>query len=213
MNADEILKIIQSLPEYIKYIFPGYLSMYTYLFLRGKTIKDNSYIIMKSIAISYIYLWVLEWIKDIECLNNIEDIIFKSVPYELKQSICLVILGIVFPYVFYRIITLKKTQTFLSKLKIQTTFYDNEIEMLAEFNEGAWLCVYLNNDEVVYEGSLGNKELDDDKRKYICLNSYYKYLLDEEGKPKDPYIEDHEKEPEETVMIFYDSVKRIEKRN
>lgn len=213
MNADEILKIIQSLPEYIKYIFPGYLSMYTYLFLRGKTIKDNSYIIMKSIAISYIYLWVLEWIKDIECLNNIEDIIFKSVPYELKQSICLVILGIVFPYVFYRIITLKKTQTFLSKLKIQTTFYDNEIEMLAEFNEGAWLCVYLNDDEVVYEGSLGNKELDDDKRKYICLNSYYKYLLDEEGKPKDPYIEDHEKEPEETVMIFYDSVKRIEKRN
>jgi hypothetical protein len=213
LNADEILKIIQSLPEYIKYIFPGYLSMYTYLFLRGKTIKDNSYIIMKSIAISYIYLWVLEWIKDIECLNNIEDIIFKSVPYELKQSICLVILGIVFPYVFYRIITLKKTQTFLSKLKIQTTFYDNEIEMLAEFNEGAWLCVYLNDDEVVYEGSLGNKELDDDKRKYICLNSYYKYLLDEEGKPKDPYIEDHEKEPEETVMIFYDSVKRIEKRN
>lgn len=213
MNADEILKIIQSLPEYIKYIFPGYLSMYTYLFLRGKTIKDNSYIIMKSIAISYIYLWVLEWIKDIECLNNIEDIIFKSVPYELKQSICLVILGIVFPYVFYRIITLKKTQTFLSKLKIQTTFYDNEIEMLAEFNEGAWLCVYLNDDEVVYEGSLGNKELDDDKRKYICLNSYYKYLLDEEGKPKEPYIEDHEKEPEETVMIFYDSVKRIEKRN
>lgn len=213
MNADEILKIIQSLPEYIKYIFPGYLSMYTYLFLRGKTLKDNSYIIMKSIAISYIYLWILEWIKDIKWLNNIDDSIFKSVPYELKQSICLVILGIVFPYVFYRIITFEKTQTFLSKLKIQTTFYDNEIEMLSDFDKGAWLCVYLNDDEVVYEGSLGNKELDDDKRKYICLNSYYKYLLNEEGKPKEPYIEDHEKEPEETVMIFYDSVKRIEKRN
>lgn len=213
MNADEILKIIQSLPEYIKYIFPGYLSMYTYLFLRGKTLKDNSYIIMKSIAISYIYLWILEWIKDIKWLNNIDDSIFKSVPYELKQSICLVILGIVFPYVFYRIITFEKTQTFLSKLKIQTTFYDNEIEMLSDFDKGAWLCVYLNDDEVVYEGSLGNKELDDDKRKYICLNSYYKYLLNEEGKPKEPYIEDHEKEPKETVMIFYDSVKRIEKRN
>lgn len=213
MNADEILKIIQSLPEYIKYIFPGYLSMYTYLFLRGKTLKDNSYIIMKSIAISYIYLWILEWIKDIKWLNNIDDSIFKSVPYELKQSICLVILGIVFPYVFYRIITFEKTQTFLSKLKIQTTFYDNEIEMLSDFDKGAWLCVYLNDDEVVYEGSLGNKELDDDKRKYICLNSYYKYLLNKEGKPKEPYIEDHEKEPEETVMIFYDSVKRIEKRN
>lgn len=61
--------------------------MYTYLFLRGKTLKDNSYIIMKSIAISYIYLWILEWIKDIKWLNNIDDSIFKSVPYELKQSI------------------------------------------------------------------------------------------------------------------------------
>ena len=64
----------------------------------------------------------------------------------------------------------------------------------------------------MYEGSLGDKELEPERRQYICLNGYYKYVLDSKGKPEDPYIEDHEKEPEETVMIFYDSIKRIEKR-
>ena len=56
-------------------------------------------------------------------------------------------------------------------------------------------------------------ELESDKRQYICLNSYYKYFLSKKGKPKEPYIEDHENEPEETVVIFYDDIKRIERRN
>lgn len=42
MSADDILKIIAALPEYIKYIYPGYLSIYLYLFFRGKTLKDNN---------------------------------------------------------------------------------------------------------------------------------------------------------------------------
>ena len=51
-----------------------------------------------------------------------------------------------------------------------------------------------------------------DKRQYICLNAYYKYFLGANGKPCEPYIEDHGTEPDEKVMIFYDSIKRIEKR-
>ena len=70
----------------------------------------------------------------------------------------------------------------------------------------------MKDDEVVYEGSLGYKELEEDRRKYICLNAYYKYFLDKHGKPKEPYVEDHENEQEQTVLIFYDSIKRIEKR-
>ena len=100
-----------------------------------------------------------------------------------------------------------------SLLNINTTFYDNEIEALSNYNEGAWICVYLKNDTVVYEGSVGMKELEEEKRKYICLNSYYKYLLNENGKPIEPYIEDHADNPNESVMIFYDDIKIIEKRD
>ena len=115
-------------------------------------------------------------------------------------------------YIFYRIAISKHICRILEFFKVRTTFYDNEIEALANFDDGAWLVVYLKDDSVVYEGSLGAKELDPDKRQYICLNSYYKYFLNEEGKPKEPYIEDHADEPDETVVIFYESIKRIEKR-
>jgi len=213
LSADEILKIIKALPEYIKYIYPGYLSIYVYLFLRGKTIKDNNYILVKAMAISYIYLWLIEWMKNLRVLKKIINMCFLNAPYELKQNVCLIILSVLIAYVFYRMAVSKSISWVFTKLNINTTFYDNEIEMLADFNDGAWLCVYLKDDAAVYEGSLGCKELEDGRNKYICLNSYYKYFLDKHGKPRRPYIEDHSDEPKETVLIFYDSIKRIEKRN
>ncbi|XBX06135.1 hypothetical protein QMP26_38135 [Enterocloster clostridioformis] len=212
MNADEILKIIQAIPKYIQYIYPGYLSIYAYLFFRGKTLKDNNYIFVKSIAISYIYLWLIEWLKQVVMLKKIINRCFFNAPYELKQNACLIMLSILLAYIFYRLTLSKYVGKLLSLLSINTTFYDNEIEMLSDFDEGAWLCVYLKDDDVVYEGALGYKELEDDRRKYICLNSYYKYFLNNRGKPKSPYIENHDEEPDQTVMIFYDSIKRIEKR-
>ena len=212
MNADDILRIVDALPEYVKYIYPGYLSIYVYLFFRGKTLRDNNYIFVKAIAISYIYIWLVNWIGESERLRRIMNVVFLGAPRELKQNICLLIVSVGVAYIFYRISISHKICEILERLKIRTTFYDNEIEALADFDDGAWLVVYLKDDSVVYEGSLGDKELEPERRQYICLNGYYKYVLDSKGKPEDPYIEDHEKEPEETVMIFYDSIKRIEKR-
>ena len=212
MSADDILKIIAALPEYIKYIYPGYLSIYLYVFFRGKTLKDNNYVFVKAIAISYIYIWLMQWLGQSVCLSGMVNNVFRNAPKELKQNFCLLILSVSMAYIFYRIAIFKYTCKILEHFKIRTTFYDNEIEAIADFDDGAWLVVYLKDDSVVYEGSLGAKELEPDKRQYICLNSYYKYFLNKKGKPKEPYIEDHGNEPGETVVIFYDSIKRIEKR-
>ncbi len=212
MDAENILKIIDALPEYIKYIYPGYLSIYLYLFFRGKTLRDNNYIFLKAISISYIYMWLVQWLGQSVFLREIMNTVFFSAPKELKQNICLLMLSIVVAYIFYRIAISSRICKILELFKVRTTFYDNEIEALADFNEGAWLVVYLKDDSVVYEGSLGEKEMEADKRQYICLNAYYKYFLGANGKPCEPYIEDHGTEPDEKVMIFYDSIKRIEKR-
>lgn len=212
MSADDILKIIQGIPEYIKYIYPGYLTVYAYYFLRGKTLKDSNYILIKVIAISYLYIILIEWLGDISWISVVVNRIFSKASYEIKLNVGLLLVSIIFAYVAYRLAVSKRLNWILGKLKINTTFYDNEMEVLADFDKGAWLCVYLKDDKVVYEGSLGYKELEEDRRKYICLNAYYKYFLNKNGKPKEPYIEDHENEQEETVLIFYDSIKRIEKR-
>lgn len=212
MNADDFLKIIQGIPEYIKYIYPGYLTVYTYYFFKGKTLKDSNYNLVKAIALSYLYIILIEGLGSILCVSVVVNWIFVNASYEIKLNMGLLAVSIISAYIAYRSTISKRLNMVLSKLKINTTFYDNEMEVLADFDRGVWLCVYLKDDEVVYEGSLGYKELEEDRRKYICLNSYYKYYLDENGKPKEPYVEDHEHEHEQTVLIFYDSIKRIEKR-
>lgn len=212
MNADDILKIIETIPEYIKYIYPGYLTIYIYFFLRGKTLRDNNYIFLKSVAISYIFLSLIESISSTKLFQMLNARL-TAISYSMKLNVALIILSLIFSYFAYRITISSKTIKYLSFLKINTTFYDNEIEAISNFDEGAWICVYLKNDDVVYEGSIGAKELDDEKRKYICLNSYYKYLLNDNRKPIEPYIEDHADNPNESVMIFYDDIKRIEKRD
>lgn len=186
--------------------------MYIYWFLRGKTLKDNNYVIIKSIAISYVYISIIHGFSNIEftsCFTNSNSLLFR---YEILINVILILASVIFPYILYRAITSDIIKQVFKKLKIDTTLYDNEIEMLADFDKGAWLCVYLKNDNVVYEGSLGMKELEDGKRKYICLTNYYKYILDDNGMPIEPYIEDHGDCCDEIVLIFYDDIKRIEKR-
>lgn len=200
------MEIIRSIPEYIIYVYPGYLTVYLYLFFRGRTVNDNNYLIVKAVAISYIHLTAVNWLRDIA------NLYFLQVPESVKINAALIVASVLSAYAAYRITLSKRTKRIFDYLNISTTFYENEIEVLADFNHGAWLCVYLKDDGVVYEGSLGYKELDEGKRKYICLDSYYKYYLDEKGKPTEPYIEDHENDPDESVLIFYDSIKRIEKR-
>ena len=167
---------------------------------------------IKAIAISYLYIILIEWLGNISWISGVQNRIFSRASYEIKLNTSLLLVSIIFAYVAYRLVISKRLNWILGKLKVNTTFYDNEMEVLADFDKGAWLCVYLKDDEVVYEGSLGYKELEEDRRKYICLNAYYKYFLDKHGKPKEPYVEDHENEQEQTVLIFYDSIKRIEKR-
>ncbi|MCC8025646.1 MAG: hypothetical protein LIP16_10150 [Clostridium sp.] len=197
MNADDILKIIKSVPEYITFIYPGYLTIYVYYFLRGKTLRDNNAIILKSIAISYIYITAIE----IFGMNS-----------EIARNVLLILMALLFSFCAYKLIKSSAVNRAFKQLGIITTFYDNEIETLSDFDKGAWLCIYLNDDNVVYEGTLGYKELEAEQRQYISLDGYRKYFIGDDGTPKEPYIADYSGCLNETVVIFYSSIKRIERR-
>ena len=105
MNVEDILFIIDAIPSYIKYIYPGYLSMYIYWFLRGKTLKDNNYVIIKSIAISYVYISIIHGFSNIEftsCFTNSNSLLFR---YEILINVILILASVIFPYILYRAIT------------------------------------------------------------------------------------------------------------
>lgn len=96
MSADEILKVIQEIPNYITYIYPGYLTIYAYLFFKGKTLKDSNYIFIKSIAISYVYLGIIEGLKSITLLNCIKANIKVNIPDTIKFNLYLIVLSVLF---------------------------------------------------------------------------------------------------------------------
>ena len=51
-----ITDILQILNNYITYIYPGLISLFVYTYLEGKKVEENSIIVLKSIAISYLYM-------------------------------------------------------------------------------------------------------------------------------------------------------------
>ncbi|MCD8369556.1 MAG: hypothetical protein LUC94_04340 [Clostridiales bacterium] len=197
MEAKDIAEIIQMIPQYIEYVYPGYLLMYLYQFFRGKSIR----ITKESMAIAV-------------CISYVMKVVSDSIPVNAYGgNASLIGMAVVFSYFAYRFTKSEIVAKILRWLQIYTTFAENEVESLLGYSGSAWLCVYLKGENIVYEGSLGAKELEEDKDRFITLEAYWKYHLDENGTPVEPYIEDYDGDYEEAVVIPYETIKRIEKRN
>lgn len=194
MNADEILRVLDSLAKYIVYIYPGYITIYLYRFFRAKCADGNKEIVFKSIAISFLYKLVLD-----KTLSETE----------ITYHFWMIVISVIVPYIAYQAQKSIVVQSILEILGINTRFEENEIEILDNGKYSAWVKVYLKEDNIVYEGFLGETEMESGKRQFIILKKYRKYILNKSGHPK-PYIEEHEHD-EDKVLIFYDDVKRIEK--
>lgn len=201
MTPQGILDIIAAIPEYIIYFYPGYLMIYCYYFFRARSLKESHAIVIKSLSISYFLVVLVDAVmRAIKCES------------ELIKNILVLMIAILVSYTAYRIAESKIVLKVFDFISIKTTYYQNEIDALRNEDRTVWLVVYLNNDDVVYEGSLVDAEMEKGEDRYIVLSGYYKYKLDQLGKPQEPYIEDHEGEDEEKVVIHYEEIKRIEKR-
>lgn len=198
MDTNEVSRFLEEIISCIRYVYPGYLTMYIFCFLRGTTLRETKAVLVKAIAISYIFTVILSLIP------------LKT---EIAENAVLIAMAVIFPYIAYLFGRFRWVKCVLKGMKVNTTLWSNEMESLIGDDNCGWLVVYLKDDDVVYEGSLGNRELEEGRRQFITLEAYYKYRLDKKGYPKEPYIEDNEGKYEEKVVIFYDSIKRIEKRD
>lgn len=198
MTADDIIKIINYIPDYILYVYPGYLTIYCYFFFRAKTIPNDKFILIKSIVISYIYVSLTDFIP-------VENISLVNIGY--------ISLSIIVAYIAYRITISEKILTIYRKFKIYTTYYGNEVEALAGARNGAWLIVYLKGENVAIEGSLGYKELEEGKERYIILESYIKRSVGNDNKLSEIPIISYEGNYEEKITIKYDDIRHIERRD
>lgn len=205
MAVENILKIIDSLAEYIVYFYPGYMTIYIFYFLRAKTLKDENKVIAKAVVISFIYKLFVDKVP----LDKLSQ---GRIPLDSQiiYHVLLILIAVIVPYIGYRMQNSEKIIGIFNLLKITTRFEDNEIDILDNQEISAWLKVYMQDEKIVYEGFLGDKELESGKRQFISLRKYRKYILGDDGRPKEPYIEEHDSD-DDVVVIFYNQIKTIEK--
>ena len=197
MTAYDILKILDSLANYVVYLYPGYITIYIFYFLKGITLEDTKGIAIKSIVLSFLYKL---------CVDKLQ---FNS---DIGYHIAMIAIAIIVPYVGYCAQKNKLVKKIFVILGIHTMFEDNEIDYLNTGTVAPWVRVYLKNTDFVYEGFLTEYELEGNKRQCVILKKYRKYLLDETGKPQKPFIHNFCTD-DDAVVIYYDDIKIIEKYN
>jgi len=214
VNPDDIIQIINEIPKYICYIYPGYITMYLYYYFHSLTLEDTTGKLLKSIAISYFYVVIIKWmfglVNRIPFINIIDDV--NGVLF----NVFLIIFSITVPCI---VNLLEKSDKFdedakkiKSILKINTSFAKNEIEVIQKkYNDTIWIYVYMKDSNLMYEGSLTEKELEDCRTKFFCLSKYRKYLLLDNGEKKK--LADYSNDEKEKVLIYFDRISHFEIAN
>lgn len=176
--------------------------MYLYFFFEGRNFKDSSWGIVKAISLSYFY-------------NVLSKEIMRKTGYgsDFALNILLLIISVMIGITAAKIKDSRLFEKILENIKSDTVFRENEFEILRNADRSAWVCIYIKNTNIVYEGSLREVNLESKNEKYICLSGYYKYQVNERGKPILPYILDLADNNEEKVVIHYSDIAMIEKRD
>lgn len=161
---ENITDILQILNNYITYIYPGLISIFIYKYLEGKKFKENNIIVIKSIAISYLYIVFLQKILHLNL--NIPKLT-KIFPHIVLLSV-----SIILPIIFYKCVNAKWFENIQKWLSISTRMSSNPIEIILSKEENPWVCVYMDELGIMYEGYIRNYVKDVDRLTYLILSQY-----------------------------------------
>lgn len=210
--AEQIIDLIEKLPPYICYLYPGYISMFLFYFFMGYTLSESKAKVIKSVAISYIYILIaLNWF--IPMWNGIFKINIDTSINTISFNFVMLIFSILFPYLAYRLFFRNELlEIFLDKIKVDTTLDRNEIDGIQRlYNDNIWIKVYIKNRNIVYSGSLVQYELEDGKTKFFCLCKYRKFIIGKQGRLIK--ILDHSDDDKERVLVYFDEISHFEIAN
>ena len=214
MSPEDFIKVIDEIPKYICYIYPGYITMYLYYYFHSLTLEDTTGKLLKSIAISYFYVVIIKW--EFGLVNRIPFINIVADVNGVLFNILLIIFSIAVPCMVNLLEKSEKFDEYMKKmksvLKINTSFAKNEIEVIQKkYNDTIWIYVYMKDSNTMYEGSLTEKELEECRTKFFCLSKYRKYLLLDDGTKEK--LADYSDDEKEKVLIYFERISHFEIAN
>lgn len=194
--VEEIIKLLE---KYFVYIYPGFTTIFIYHFTKARGTKLNKSTLGGCVVISYIYILLYSFVVKKEVLQ------FSSGDY-----VILLIASIMLPIIWHWIRRSKGIEKILEKLKLNTTLEDTPwdyIQSRKKENEGIIVKIFLDDNGLMYEGSLRYRESDLEKEQAICLSGYRRYVKEDER-----YIPklDYDNDQSRWVLIYTKDITRAE---
>lgn len=163
--AGDILNVME---KYFMYIFPGAITVFIYHFSKARETKLNKSTLCICVIISYIY-----------------NMFYKSIANKSTFDYTFLDCGIIFlfsiflPLIWFWISKMRLFQCALNKIGFNTSLEDSAwdyIQCRAKKKEGIVLKIFLDEKNIMYEGSLRYRESDLNKEQIICLSGYRRYV-------------------------------------
>ncbi len=199
-NPEQAQTVIQSIANYVTYIYPGIISIYWNNFLEAKSTKDTQALIIKSFSISFLYNIVL---------NAIFDRVNLGVNI-VEYNIWLIVVAVLCPYFYNKIKFSKIAKSFCEFIEIRTCISSVPFELLKTAEEKyTCLKIYLTDNVTAYVGYMDEYEYEEGKERFVILVGYKKYIISDNTEKM--LIDNHAEQYDQKVFIKYSQIKVIEK--
>ena len=183
-----MVEIVKGVLELFRTVFCVCLSRFCYYpgssFCKARGTKLNKSTLGISVVISYVYIVLYKFFfkTDVSQFSN-------------KDYVILLIFSILLPVIWHWISRSYFAEKVLNKIGINTTLEDtvwDYIQYRDKEKKGIVLKVFLDDKDIMYEGSLRYRESDPEKEQAICLSGYRRYVK-ENGRyiPKQDYNNDN----------------------
>ena len=195
-----IKSIIELIPTLLEYFIPGFIFLGMRNFFLGKDITKDSYFVLKSVVISFV---LTELIKSV---TNLIITLYKPselfLANEITQRSIVLIITIAISYLYINKDWEKKLLDKFGKGKTSNNDY---ISTLVDNNKGAWIRVYLKEDEIIYVGKL---HYHDSRDRYedgcIVLSAFIAYDYDANE------LENNSLDDSKEAIVYYKKINRME---
>lgn len=199
LTVDGIKELLEIIKQYIVYVYPGFITLVIYRFAMSKSIEENKNTFIKSIIISYLYTLPFQ-------LGGKNPIEFGFLPHFI-----IIIFAIILPFGWNIVICRDKFKRIIRFLGIKTEIYDNLMDIMF-YKEGGcvWVRAYMDNQKIMYEGSLRHYESDINREQQIILSGYRFYNYNKTTKKYDLLVYDYSSDQKQWVRLLEKNITRME---
>lgn len=199
LTPEGIKALLEVVKQYIIYVYPGFITLAIYRFALSKSIEESKNTFIKSIIISYLYVLPFQLLgKD-------------PIKLEFGQHLILIIGAIILPIIWNAIIRTNRFKKIIRFLGIKTEIYDNLMDIMFYKEDGTvWARAYMDDQRIMYEGSLRHYESDINRKQQIILSGYRIYNYNETTKKYELSEYDYSSDHKQWVRLLEENITRME---